>query len=173
MDLLFSETVLEAIDVLRSEYPDHRSLLIPVLKMAQEEFGHLSPEVMAYVGDLLGVPAPVVAGVATFYHNFFTAPRGRHVIQVCRTLSCHLAGSAEVSRRFCELLGIDPGETSADGAVTVKEVECLAACGTAPAVMIGDHYHEAFSADDCASVIADLLADRLPEGGSGVPGGPV
>ena len=171
MDLSFPQETLRAIDTLREEYPESRSVLIPVLKMAQEEFGHLSPEVMAYVGELLEVPEPVVAGVATFYHNFFTSPHGRHVIQVCRTLSCHLAGAAEVSRRFYEILGVEANGTSDDGLFTIREVECLAACGTAPAVIIDDDYHEGFLPGDCQRVVDDLRAGRRPEGGTGAPGG--
>ena len=173
MALSFPQKILSAIDDLRGEYPDPRSVLIPVLKMAQEEFGHLSPEVMAYVGELLEVPESVVAGVATFYHNFFVAPHGRHVIQVCRTLSCHLAGAAEVTRRLYEILGIEAGGTSDDGLITVREVECLAACGTTPALIIDDDYYEGFEPRDCQRVVDELRAGRKPEGGTGTPGGDI
>jgi NADH-quinone oxidoreductase subunit E len=172
MSAAFTEERLAEVETLRETYPDQRSALIPVLKMAQEDFGHLSAEVVDYVAGLLDVPAPVVAGVATFYHNLHTSERGRHVIGVCRTLSCQLGGAAEVSRRFCELLDIKPGGTSADGLITVTEVECLAACGTAPAVMVDDEYHESFAAADCERVVDALRAGKAPDGGSGIPGGP-
>ena len=141
MALSFPQKILSAIDDLRGEYPDPRSVLIPVLKMAQEEFGHLSPEVMAYVGELLEVPESVVAGVATFYHY--------------------------------EILGIEAGGTSDDGLITVREVECLAACGTAPALIIDDDYYEGFEPRDCQRVVDELRAGRKPEGGTGTPGGDI
>lgn len=169
----FSQHSLDRIETMREEYPDERSLLIPVLKLAQEEFGRLDREVMAYVGSILELPEPVVAGVATFYHNLHVGPRGKHLVSICRTLSCELAGAGEVSRRLQQLLDIRPGETSADGLITLQEVECLACCGTAPAVQIDFEYFESFSPDRWEEVIAALKANEWPEGGSGVPGGPV
>lgn len=169
----FSEPTRREIARLREVFPDHHSLLIPVLKLAQAEFGHLSTEVMALVGAELGLPTAQVAGVATFYDNLSTEPVGRHLIRVCRTLSCRLAGAGEVIDRFCELLGIEPGQTTPDGLITLKSVECLACCGTAPGVMVDDDYFESFRPEDCARVVEALRAGRVPEGGSGVPGGPV
>jgi NADH-quinone oxidoreductase subunit E len=169
--MAFRKETLAAIDRLREEYPDGRSLLIPVLKLAQEELGHLSPEVLAYVGDLLDVPESVAAGVATFYHTFFTQPCGRHVIQVCRTLSCELAGGREVANRFKELLEVDLGGTTDDGLVTLRSAECLAACGTAPAVLIDDDYFEQLDVSACDEIVRALRAGEQPPGGSGVPGG--
>ncbi len=169
----FSQQARERIEAMRAEYPDARSLLIPVLKIAQKEFGHLDDETMDYVGSVLDLPRSVVAGVATFYHNFHVRPRGKHLVSVCRTLSCELGGAREVSRRLQELLDIRPGETSEDGLVTLHEVECLACCGTAPAVQIDFEYFESFSPEQWEDVIAALKAGEWPEGGSGVPGGPV
>jgi NADH-quinone oxidoreductase subunit E len=169
----FSETTRQKIARLQEAFPDHHSLLIPVLELAQEEFGHLSTEVLTLVGSELGLPTAQVAGVATFYDNLFTAPKGRHVIRVCGTLSCRLAGAGEVIDRFRELLGVEPGQTTPDGLITLKTVECLACCGTAPGVMVDDDYFESFRPEDCASVVAALRDGRVPEGGSGVPGGEV
>ena len=171
MAVAFPEETLAALDRLRGEYPDGRSLLIPTLKLAQAEFGHLSAEVLAYVADLLDVPESVAAGVATFYHNFFTDSCGRHVIQVCRTLSCELAGGREIANRFKELLDIDLGETTGDGLVTLRSTECLASCGTAPAVLIDDDYFEQLDSAACDEIVRALRAGERPPGGSGVPGG--
>ena len=169
----FSERTRTRIERLRPDYPDPRSLLLPLLKMAQEEFGHLSREVLALVGAELGLPAAVVAGVATFYDNLYLEPPGRHLIRVCRTLSCALAGSGEVMEGFSRVLGIEPGRTTPDGLITLRAVECLACCGTPPAVVIDDEYFEAFRPERCDEVVAALRAGRFPEGGAGVPGGPV
>jgi NADH-quinone oxidoreductase subunit E len=173
MSSAFSEETRAQLDALRNQFPDARSVIIPALKAAQREFGHLNEQALDAVGAYLDLPRPVVAGVATFYHNFHLQPRGRHIIGICRTLSCELAGAAEVSRRLQELAGVRPGETSADGLLTLREVECLACCGTAPAVQIDFDYYEGFSADRWPQVLEDLRAGRKPEGGAGIPGGPI
>jgi NADH-quinone oxidoreductase subunit E len=169
----FSEQTEARIARLKSAYPDPRSLLIPLLKLAQEEFGHLSGEVLALTAAELDLPVSVVAGVATFYDNLYTAPKGRHVIRVCRTLSCSLAGAGEVVAGFQRVLGIAPGETTPDGLISLRTVECLACCGTPPGVMIDDEYYESFQPQQCEAVVTALREGRTPPGGSGVPGGPV
>lgn len=171
MPVTFRKETLEAIEQMRGEYPDRRSLLVPVLDLAQEEFGLLSREVLEYVGELLEIPEAAVAGVATFYHNLFTGEKGRHVIQVCRTLSCELSGAREVANRFKEILGVDFGGTTVDGLITLRAIECLASCGTAPVVLIDDDRYERFALPACEAVVKALRAGRRPEGGSGVPGG--
>ena len=167
----FSVHTLEILEAARNEYPEPRSLLILALKLAEEEFGHLSNEVLSHVASELEIPESVVAGVATFYHNLHTQPRGKHVISVCRTLSCDLAGGREVAERFIELLGIDFGETTKDGLITLQSAECLACCGTAPAVQVDFDYFESFRPQQCKEVIEALRQGRQPPGGSGVPGG--
>ena len=171
MALAFSEESRRALDEMRSEFPDPGSLLIPALQLAQSDFGHLSYEVLQYVAAELDVPVSTVAGVATFYHNLFTEERGRHVINICRTLPCALAGSGEVASRFEELLGIRMGETTPDGLITLRWVECLACCGTGPAVQIDFRYYEAFSPEQCEGVVAALRAGEIPPGYTAVPGG--
>jgi len=171
MPVEFSAQSHRTLDAMRQVYPDVKSLLLTALKLAQEEFGHLSHEVMVYVAGELELSESVVAGVATFYHNLFTRPKGRHIISICRTLSCELAGGREVAARFKRLLGIDFGETTADGLITLHGVECLACCGTAPAVQIDYEYYENFQPQQCEEVIDALREGRRPPGGSGVPGG--
>lgn len=171
MALTFSEDTRRAIEEMRAEFPDAGSLLIPTLQLAQDEFGHLSHEALKYVADELDLPVSVVAGVATFYHNLFTTERGRHVINICRTLPCALAGSGEVASRFEEVLGISMGETTPDGAITLRWVECLACCGTAPAVQIDFRYYESFSPDQIEEVVMALREDRIPPGYTEMPGG--
>ena len=173
MPVAFSKEAIRKIDGLRESYPEERSLLIPVLKIAQEEFGHLSPEVMEYVGEFLEIPPPVLAGVATFYHNLFTGEKGRHVIDVCRTLSCELAGAREVARRLKDLLAVDLGGTTGDGLITLRCTECLASCGSGPTLLIDEVYFEGMTVEACEGIVNALRDGNLPEGGSGIPGGPL
>ncbi len=171
MSLQFSAEAQQALDTARAQYPETRSLLIEALKLAQKEFGYLSKEVMSCVASELGFSESAVASVATFYHNYRTRPAGRHLITVCRTLSCELAGGREVAGKFKELLGIDFGETTEDGSITLLSAECLACCGTAPAIQVDFDYFEAFRPEMCEKVIEALREERHPEGGAGVPGG--
>jgi NADH:ubiquinone oxidoreductase subunit E len=173
MPVSFSEEAIRRIDGLRQSYPEERSLLIPVLKIAQEEFGHLSPEVMDCVGELLDIPSAVLAGVATFYHNLFTGDRGRHVIDVCRTLSCELAGAREIAWRLKDLLDVDMGGTTDDGLITLRCTECLASCGSGPTLLIDEAYYEGVTAEACEGIVAALRDGNPPEGSSGIPGGPL
>jgi NADH-quinone oxidoreductase subunit E len=171
MPLQFSAETLQVLETAREQYMEPRSLLIEALKLAQSEFGYLSNEVLSCVASELDLPESVVAGVATFYHNYQTRPVGSHLITVCRTLSCELAGGREVAEKFKELLGIEFGETTEDGLITLLSAECLACCGTAPAVQVDFDYFEAFQPEMCEAVIEALREGRHPGGGAGVPGG--
>jgi len=171
MPLQFSSHALQTLETARRDYPEPRSLLITALKLAHDEFGHLSKEVLRYVASEVEIPESIVAGVATFYHNLHTRPRGRHVISICRTLPCELAGGLEVADRFRKLLGIDFGETTEDGLITLVSAECLACCGTAPAVQVDYDYYEGFQPEQCEGIVKALREGKRPEGGSGVPGG--
>lgn len=128
-----------------SRYPEgrHKSALIPVLHLAQAEFdGWLSPEVMQYVAEVLSIQAIEVFEVASFYSMFNLSPRGKCLIEVCRTSSCWLNGAYDIIGYLEEKLNIKVGETTPDGKFTLKTVECLGSCGTAPMLQIGDQYHE-------------------------------
>lgn len=171
MPLELSKQSRRVLEDMRADFPDSSSLLIPAIKLAQSEFGELSKEVLAVVASELVIPESVVAGVATFYHNFHTGGVGRHLISVCRTLSCELEGASEIMRRFEELLGIKAGETTEDGLITLQSVECLACCGLPPAVQVDFDYFESFKPQQCEEVIEALREGCHPEGGAGVPGG--
>ena len=125
-----------------SRYPDRQGALLPALGLAQEVRGHISPETMREVAELLDLPEAYVRGVATFYTMYNKAPVGRYLIQVCTNISCNLCGGDEVVATFLEKLGIELGETTEDGLFTVVEAECLAACGFPTAVQINSRYFE-------------------------------
>lgn len=129
-------------------YPEgkHKSALIPVLHVAQAEFGGwLSAPVMDYVASLLKIQPIEVYEVASFYSMFNLQPVGKCLIEVCRTSSCWLCGAEDIMDHLEKKLGIKMGETTADGQFTLKAVECLGSCGTAPMMQVGADYYENLS----------------------------
>ncbi len=141
----FSDDKLKEVEKIVGFYPEgkQKSALIPVLHMAQREFGGwLSTETMDYVASLLRLEPIEVYEVATFYSMFNLKPVGKYMFEVCQTGPCMINGSDEIVTYIYEKLGIRPGETTADGLFTLKTVECLGACGYAPMMQLGDHYRE-------------------------------
>jgi len=138
--IVFSPEQLAEVRRLQGVYPDARGALLPVLHMAQETFGHVSSEVEEYVAGLFELSPAHVHEVVTFYTLLFRQPTGRHVISVCHNLSCHLAGAPRILAHVKRRLGIDVGETTDDGRVTLLSVECLCACEHAPMMQVDDRY---------------------------------
>jgi NADH-quinone oxidoreductase E subunit len=139
-----------------ARYPVRRAALMPVLWLAQREFGYLSEAVILYVAALMELPVAWVASVASFYTMYYKRQMGRYHIQVCGSLPCALVGAGRIRRCIEGRLGIGLGETTADGRFSLSEVECLASCGTGPMVQVNDDYHENL---DEAGTLA--LIDRL------------
>jgi NADH-quinone oxidoreductase E subunit len=142
MALEFSPETRKKFDEIVGRYPKKEAAMLPVLRLAQEEFGYLSAEAIEYVAAIMGVPAARVYGVVTFYTMLNMKPIGRHHIQVCRTLPCALAGAERITAAVKSKVGVGVGETTADGKFTLSEVECLASCGTAPMMQVNDDYYE-------------------------------
>ncbi|MDX1954077.1 MAG: NAD(P)H-dependent oxidoreductase subunit E [Chitinophagaceae bacterium] len=141
----FSAHKLQEVQTIIARYPEgkQKSALIPVLHLAQEEFGGwLSSDTMDYVASLLSLEPIEVYEVATFYSMFNLKPVGKYLFEVCQTGPCMLRGSDGIVDYIYEKLGIRPGETTADGMFTLKTVECLGACGYAPMMQLGKHYRE-------------------------------
>ena len=136
----FSDAQLGEVRRLQALYPERQAALLPVLRMAQETFGHISLEVEAYVGELFELSPAHVHEVVTFYTLFFQRPVGRHVIAVCHNLSCSLRGAEDVIAYLEQRLGVEAGETTADGRVTLLRVECLCACEVAPMMQVDETY---------------------------------
>jgi NADH-quinone oxidoreductase subunit E len=128
--------VREIVD--RYPYERRASAIMPVLWLAQERFGFLSQEAIELTARSIDVPEPDVAAVATFYTMYHLEPVGRHVLQVCCTLSCSIMGAEKIVAYLERKLGIHVGETTADGRFTLKKVECLASCGTAPMLQVNE-----------------------------------
>jgi NADH-quinone oxidoreductase E subunit len=144
----FAETV--------SRYPKKEAAMLPVLYLAQQEFGHLGAEAIEYVAKIMEQSPVRVQGVVSFYTMFNTKPIGRHHIQVCRTLSCALGGAEKITGLIKKALGIEPGQTTADGRFTLSEVECLASCGTAPMMQVDDDYYENLTEEKVTEILQKL-----------------
>lgn len=128
-----------------ARYPQgkQKSALLPILHVAQAEFGGwLSPETMDYVASILNIKPIEVYEVASFYTMFNLKPVGKCLLEVCRTSSCWVRGAEDVVKHIEKRLGIKEGETTKDGMFTLKTVECLGSCGTAPMLQCGASYHE-------------------------------
>jgi NADH-quinone oxidoreductase subunit E len=141
----FTEDKLKEVQRIVSFYPEgkQKSALIPVLHLAQQEFGGwLDVPVMDYVASLLHLTAIEVYEVATFYSMFNLKPVGRYMFEVCQTGPCMINGSDDIIDYIGQKLGIKPGQTTHDGMFTLKTVECLGACGYAPMMQLGKHYKE-------------------------------
>lgn len=152
----FSRELTQKIDSIVSNSDNKQSSLIAVLREVQNEYGWLSDESMNEISDILDMPASSVQNVATFYTMFFTEPVGEHIIWLCRTLSCALKGAEEVEHYMCEKLGIKTGETTPDGKFTLLEAECLASCGTAPAMLVDDTLYENLTKEKIDKLIETL-----------------
>lgn len=136
----FADAQLAEVRRLQALYPERQAALLPVLRMAQETFGFVSPEVEVYVAELFEMSPAHVHEVVTFYTLFFQQPVGRHVISVCHNLSCSLRGAEDVIAYLQERLGVSAGETTPDGRVTLFRVECLCACEAAPMMQVDEEY---------------------------------
>jgi NADH-quinone oxidoreductase subunit E len=152
----FSAEQLEEVRRLQGLYPDTRGALLPVLHLAQDTFGYVSLEVEEYVAGLFELSPAHVHEVVTFYTMFFQQPKGRHVVAVCHTLSCHLLGAKGIVEHLKGKLGIDVGETTADGKTTLLTVECLCACEGAPMMQVDDRYEVNLTPDKVDRILAGL-----------------
>ena len=144
-EIKFSEEAMKTVQTIISKYPEgkQKSALLPVLHVAQAEFGGwLSPEVMDYVAEVLHIKPIEVFEVASFYTMYNLKPVGKCTLEVCQTSSCWLNGAEDIVRYIEKKLNIKVGETTKDGMFTLKTAECLGSCGTAPMLQCGASYHE-------------------------------
>jgi NADH-quinone oxidoreductase subunit E len=156
MALEFSTKTYKRFEETVNRYPKKEAAILPVLYLAQQEFGYLGSEAIEYVARLMGQSPARVHGVVSFYTMLKTKPIGRHHIQVCRTLPCALRGAEQLTGFIKKMLGIEVGQTTADGRFTLSEVECLASCGTAPMMQVNDDYYENLTDDKVTEILASL-----------------
>lgn len=153
---MFTEENLRKVEEIKKRYPKPMAALLPVLWIAQEQFGWISEEVMHYVAGLLDLPYNHVLGVVTFYTMYNQHPVGKYHIQVCANVSCMLRGSDNLIEHLEHRLGVKVGETTPDRLFTLSEVECLGSCGTAPMMQVNNDYYEDLSREKLDNLIEEF-----------------
>jgi len=149
--------VISELRALGERYPDSRTAVLPALRLVQEQNGGwLTTESFDQVGEALGLTPAYCQAVASFYDMFHLAPVGRHSVEVCTNLSCALVGAQQVVDAFESELGVAPGETTEDGDVTLRTVECLGGCGYATVVAVDHRYHQHVKPDDVPEIVKEL-----------------
>lgn len=139
-------------------YPTKRAVLLPALHHVQHEYGWIPTQALQEIAEFLELAPAEVLDTASFYEEYWLKPKGKYLIQVCRSLSCEICDSRKLTDHVMKKYGIDVGETSADGRFTLVELECLGACGTAPVAGINDTLHEELTVEKLQQII-----DGLPE----------
>ena len=152
----FTPEQLQEVRRLQGLYPDKRGALLPVLRLAQEVFGYVSLEVEEYVAGLFELSPAHVHEVVTFYTLFFQQRPGRHVVSVCHNLSCHLLGAKGIVEHLARRLGVEVGDTTSDGRVTLLTVECLCACEQAPMMQVDERYEGLLTPEKVDRIIEGL-----------------
>ncbi len=156
MPFALTEQRERELDDILTRYPTKMAACIPALHLCQDQNGWVSEDVIMYVSTRLDLPPSHVKGVVTFYTLFNQEPVGKHQVWVCRTLPCALRGGLDVLHQCEKKLGIKPGETTADGMVTLRTAECLASCGTAPMMQVDKAYYENLTSERVDEILARL-----------------
>jgi NADH-quinone oxidoreductase subunit E len=155
--MALSQALRAEIEELTTHYPHRQAALIPALHRCQEEHGGwLSPEVLEALAELLGLEPIEVYGIASFYPMFHLRPVGKHVVGICRNISCDLRGAEELIDKVCQLTGARPGGTSPDGRFSVELLECQGACTAAPMLDLDGTYHENLDAERVEQILGGL-----------------
>jgi NADH-quinone oxidoreductase subunit E len=150
--------LIDEIREIAKEYPQSRSAILPALRIAQEHYGWLPREALEQVADALDLTPAYCMSVASFYDMFHLEPVGKHVVEVCTNVCCGLVNAQAVLEAFEHELGVAPGETTADGDVTLRAVECLGGCSTPTIVAVDRKYHQSVTPDDVAAIVGELRA---------------
>ena len=172
MALEFSAQSRQRVDKALAQYPNKQAALLPVLHIAQDEFGHLPDEVLELVARTLELAPAHVFGVITFYTMFHREKHGRNELMVCTNVSCMLRGAYDMLHYLEKKLGIKAGESTPDGAFAIVEEECLAACANAPMMICGNQYFLDLTEKKLDTIIDDLRERWQARGGAGPAGAP-
>lgn len=153
---MISPAAQAELEKLLTRYPDKKSALLPALHVVQRELGYLSPQAKEYVAQFLEITPAEVEEVATFYTMYEHEPVGKYIVQVCCNLSCCLLGAESLLEHLKKKWSLEAGQTTPDKRFTLKTVECLGSCGTAPVVQINDDYHENLTIEELEKVLKSL-----------------
>ncbi|MFN4243480.1 MAG: NADH-quinone oxidoreductase subunit NuoE [Tepidisphaerales bacterium] len=140
-------------------YPTKRAVLLRALHLIQHAYGYIPMQAIEEVATFLEISPAEALDTASFYEEYWLKPKGKYLVQVCRSLSCELLGSEQITQRVCRKLGVEPGETTADRRFTVVELECLGACGTAPVALVNDVLFEELTPEKMEKILAELPDD--------------
>lgn len=150
-----NQGMLEQARAIAASHRGQPGALLPTLHAVQAKVRWLSPAVLEVVAAELGLPLSKVYGTATFYTLFNTEPKGKHIIRVCESAPCHVNDAEQIIDELTTLLGIQPGQTTADGVFTLERAACLGVCGVAPAMMVNDNVHGNLKPGDLARILSD------------------
>jgi NADH-quinone oxidoreductase E subunit len=153
METVMKSQMTDELECVSARYPANRAALLPALYLAQRKYGWLSVEAMDEVSRELGVPKATVRGVATFYAMYRQKPVGRNVIQLCTNVSCMILGAERLVDIIRDKYGVEPGGTSADGRFSLVIMECIGACGTAPAMLVNTDFHESLTPENIVTIL--------------------
>ena len=145
------------LDVIIAECKGDNSQLMHVMQEAQGIYGYLPREVQVMIAEGMGVPLEKVYGIATFYAQFSLSPKGEHDISVCLGTACYVKGAQQITDKISEILGIEPGECTADGKFSLEECRCIGACGLAPVFTINGEVYGKITADDVPGILAKYM----------------
>jgi NADH-quinone oxidoreductase subunit E len=150
--------MIDEIREIAARYPDSRSAVLPALRLAQERHGYLNREAFEEVADALDLTPAYCQAVASFYDMFHLQPVGTHLVEVCTNISCALVGAQQVLEAFESELGVRAGETTEDGEVTLRTVECAGGCGWGTVVAVDHRYREPVKPEDVSTIVEELRA---------------
>jgi len=148
--------VIDEIQQIARQYPDSKSAILPALRIAQERHGWLSREAFEQVAEALDLTPAYCMSVASFYDMFHLEPTGEHMVEVCTNVCCGIVNAQAVLEAFERELGVAPGETTADGTVTLRAVECLGGCSTPTIVAVDHRYRQSVTPEDVPNIVAEL-----------------
>jgi NADH-quinone oxidoreductase subunit E len=149
-------TLQDEIRAIAKQYPQSRSAILPALHLAQKQYGWLPREAFEEVGEALELTPAYCMSVASFYDMYHLEPIGKHLVEVCTNVSCALVGAQQTLEAFEQELGVHPGQTTEDGTVTLKTMECAGGCGWGPVVVVDHRYREPVKPADVPGIVQEL-----------------
>ena len=154
--MALSTETRQEIDAALRRYPERRTAVLDALRAAQRERGHLSAETIREVAEIMDLDPNALYSLVTFYDLFYDQPVGQNVIMVCRSISCYLRGADDLIQYLSEKLGVPVGGTTPDGKFTLRTMECLASCGTGPAMIVNERYYESLTREKLDRILSEL-----------------